>query len=70
MSGVTPVAHASPNGAETTTASTEAISQNEIPQQLKGKKLSWQKLRRYDSLDMESAKVRAHAHHSSTTVYK
>ncbi|KAI5680412.1 hypothetical protein M9H77_01639 [Catharanthus roseus] len=67
MSGVTPVAHASPNGAETTTASTEAISQNEIPQQLKGKKLSWQKLRRYDSLDMESAKVRAHAHHSSTT---
>ncbi|CAA2987673.1 potassium transporter 5-like [Olea europaea subsp. europaea] len=36
----------------------------EIPQKLQGKKLSWNKLRRNDSLDMESGKFNGH-HHSS-----
>ncbi|XP_062021295.1 potassium transporter 5-like [Rosa rugosa] len=34
-------------------------------QQLKGKKLSWQKLRRFDSLDIESRSVNGHHGHSS-----
>ncbi|CAK9175965.1 unnamed protein product [Ilex paraguariensis] len=41
--------------------STIEVSQEEFPQQLKEKKLSWQKLRRYDSLDVESGKLR-HGH--------
>ncbi|KAA8543129.1 hypothetical protein F0562_021376 [Nyssa sinensis] len=46
---------------------TEAI-QEEISQQLKAKKLSWQKLRRYDSLDIESGKLHGHpGHHSKGT---
>ncbi|CAI9781117.1 unnamed protein product [Fraxinus pennsylvanica] len=35
----------------------------EIPQKLQGKKLSWNKLRRNDSLDMESGKLNGHHHH-------
>ncbi|CAK9175963.1 unnamed protein product [Ilex paraguariensis] len=42
--------------------STIEVSHEEFPQQLKEKKLSWQKLRRYDSLDVESGKLR-HGHH-------
>ncbi|KAM4086623.1 hypothetical protein ACJW30_10G116500 [Castanea mollissima] len=38
------------------------------PQLLKGKKLSWQKLRRFDSLDIESSSVRGHHAHGSKTV--
>ncbi|KAK9945538.1 hypothetical protein M0R45_011049 [Rubus argutus] len=34
-------------------------------QQLKGKKLSWQKLRRFDSLDIEARSVNSHHGHSS-----
>ncbi|KAI3460823.1 hypothetical protein Pfo_017486 [Paulownia fortunei] len=45
------------------------ISQEEIPQQqqLNGKKLSWNKLRRYDSLDMESGKLGRRHHHGSAS---
>ncbi|CAA2987674.1 potassium transporter 5 [Olea europaea subsp. europaea] len=39
----------------------------EIPQKLQGKKLSWNKLRRNDSLDMESGKFNGH-HHSSKSI--
>ncbi|XP_062144714.1 potassium transporter 5-like [Alnus glutinosa] len=48
--------------------STEETQQEEyevLPQhqqQLKGKKISWPKLRRYDSLDIESRTVKGHAH--------
>ncbi|KAH0978545.1 hypothetical protein GBA52_028264 [Prunus armeniaca] len=34
-------------------------------QELKAKKLSWQKLRRYDSLDLESRSFTAHHSHAS-----
>lgn len=34
-------------------------------QELKSKKLSWQKLRRYDSLDLESRSFTAHHGHAS-----
>ena len=41
------------------------------PQLLKGKKLSRQKLRRFDSLDIESSSVRGHhAHGSKVAFYK
>lgn len=41
------------------------------PQLLKGKKLSWQKLRRFDSLDIESSSVGGHhAHGSKVSFYK
>ncbi|KAI3460824.1 hypothetical protein Pfo_017487 [Paulownia fortunei] len=45
------------------------ISQEEIPQQqLSGKKLSGNNLRRHDSLDMESGKLgRGHQHHGSAS---
>ncbi|KAL0437595.1 UNVERIFIED_CONTAM: Potassium transporter 5 [Sesamum radiatum] len=39
-----------------------AISPDEIPHLIKDKTLSWKKLRRYDSLDMESGNLR-HPHH-------
>lgn len=38
----------------------------EIPQKLQGKKLSWNKLKRNDSLDMESGKLNGHHHHQSS----
>jgi hypothetical protein len=44
---------------------TEESQEEQVPQQLKGKKLSWQKLRRYDSLDIESSSVRGHHGHGS-----
>ncbi|GMY16854.1 potassium transporter 5-like [Fagus crenata] len=43
----------------------EAITyetKEEVPQELKEKKLSWQKLRRYDSLDLESRSIPGHHH--------
>ena len=40
----------------------ESQEGQEVSQQLKGKKLSWKKLRRYDSLDIESSSVRGHRH--------
>ncbi|KAA8543131.1 hypothetical protein F0562_021374 [Nyssa sinensis] len=44
------------------------VSREEISQQLKAKTLSWQKLRRYDSLDIESGKLPGHpSHHSKGT---
>lgn len=52
-------------GTVMTVAETE-VRQDEIPDhQLKGKKLSWHKLRRYDSLEMESGKLRGSSHHHS-----
>ncbi|KAF5931319.1 hypothetical protein HYC85_032192 [Camellia sinensis] len=52
-----------------TTTPTEEVSQEEISsdqqQQLNAKKLSLQKLRRYDSLDMESARLHGHLRHGS-----
>jgi hypothetical protein len=46
--------------------STEESQQEEVlpqqQQQLNGKKISWPKLRRYDSLDIESRTVKGHAH--------
>ncbi|GMY16856.1 potassium transporter 5-like [Fagus crenata] len=47
---------------------TEESQEEQVPQQLKGKKLSWQKLRIYDSLDIESSSVRGHHGHGSKTV--
>lgn len=42
---------------------TEETQQDEAPQQqLNGKKISWPKLPRYDSLDIESRSVPDHAH--------
>ncbi|KAB1203069.1 Potassium transporter 5 [Morella rubra] len=39
----------------------EVVEEADTPdQQLKGKKISWPKLRRYDSLDIESSSVRGH----------
>ncbi|KAK1561167.1 hypothetical protein Q3G72_035117 [Acer saccharum] len=40
----------------------------EASQELKGRKLSWQKLRRLDSLDIESRTVSSHPHHASKGV--
>uniref|UniRef100_A0A5B7BLU3 K+ potassium transporter integral membrane domain-containing protein n=1 Tax=Davidia involucrata TaxID=16924 RepID=A0A5B7BLU3_DAVIN len=44
-------------------SSAEVSKEEEIYQQLKDKKLSWQKLRRFDSLDIESSKLH-HTHRS------
>lgn len=39
----------------------EVVEEADTPdQQLEGKKISWPKLRRYDSLDIESSSVRGH----------
>ncbi|XP_022143282.1 potassium transporter 5-like [Momordica charantia] len=43
----------------------EQLSPPSLSPQLPEKKLSWQKLRRYDSLDLESRKVSSHRHSDS-----
>lgn len=45
----------------------EPIKEKEeaVSVELQGKKLSWQKLRRYDSLDMESRTVSGHYGHDA-----
>lgn len=47
----------------------EVSKQDEIPQQLNGKKLSWYKLRRFDSLDIESRHCGATNHHGSKVLF-
>lgn len=47
----------------------EVSKQDEIPQQLNGKKLSWYKLRRFDSLDIESRHCGATNHHASKVLF-
>lgn len=47
----------------------EEVSKDEIPQQLNGKKLSWYKLRRFDSLDIESRHCGATNHRASKVLF-
>ncbi|XP_058200167.1 potassium transporter 5-like [Rhododendron vialii] len=51
------------NAPEEATQGVEQSSTNKLP--LKGKKLSWSKLRRYDSLDIESNKFNGHHGHQA-----